>query len=54
MKAKKIILLANGKKENKVIKELIKKDKITTQLQASMLLLHPDVTVIVDEEAYNG
>ncbi len=54
MKAKKIILLANGKKKAKVIKELLKKDKITTQLPASMLLLHPDVTVIVDEEAYNG
>lgn len=54
MKAKKIILLANGKKKAKVIKELLKGDKITTDLPASMLLLHPDVTVIVDEEAYNG
>ncbi|MCF6459858.1 glucosamine-6-phosphate deaminase [Clostridium sp. Cult3] len=54
MKAKKIILLANGKKKAKVIKELLKGEKITTDLPASMLLLHPDVTVIVDEEAYNG
>ncbi|NLV76198.1 MAG: glucosamine-6-phosphate deaminase [Tissierellia bacterium] len=54
MKAKKIILLANGKKKAKAIKELIKGDKITTYLPASMLLLHSDVTIIVDEEAYNG
>lgn len=54
MKAKKIILLANGKKKANAIKELLKQDKITTKLPASILLLHPDVTVIVDEEAYNG
>lgn len=54
MKAKKIILLANGKKKAKVIRELLEGDKITTQLPVSMLLLHPDVTVIIDEEAHNG
>ena len=32
----------------------LKGDKITTYLPASMLLLHSDVTIIVDEEAYNG
>jgi glucosamine-6-phosphate deaminase len=53
MKAKKIILLANGKNKAKVIKKLLKADKITTKLPASLLLLHHDVTVIVDEEAYN-
>lgn len=54
MKARKIILLANGKKKAKAIRELLKQDKLTTQLPASMLLLHPDVTVIIDEEAYEG
>ena len=54
MKAKKIILLANGKKKAEVIKKLLKGDKITTYLPASMFLLHSDVTVIVDKEAYNG
>lgn len=54
MKAKKIILMASGKKKAKVIKRLLEGKKITTQLPASMLLLHPDVTVIVDEEAYKG
>lgn len=54
MKAKEIILLASGKNKAKVIKELLKSEKITTKLPASMLLLHPNVTIIVDEEAYNG
>ncbi|NMB07185.1 MAG: glucosamine-6-phosphate deaminase [Tissierellia bacterium] len=54
MKAKKIILLANGKKKAPVIKELLKAEKITTKLPASMLLLHHDVTIILDEEAYRG
>jgi glucosamine-6-phosphate deaminase len=54
MKAKKILLLASGKSKHEAIKKLIKGDKVTTQLPASLLLLHPDVTVIVDEEAYRG
>ena len=54
MKAKKIILLANGKKKANVVKELLKADKITTELPASMLLLHPNFTIILDEEAYMG
>lgn len=54
MKAKKIILLASGKSKHEAIKKLLKGDKVTTQLPASFLLLHPAVTVIVDEEAYRG
>ncbi len=54
MKAKKIILLANGNKKANIIKELLKADKITTELPASMLLLHPNLTIILDEEAYMG
>ncbi|NMA86970.1 MAG: glucosamine-6-phosphate deaminase [Tissierellia bacterium] len=54
MKAKKIILLANGKKKANVIKELLNAEKISTKLPASMLLLHPDITIILDEEAYRG
>lgn len=51
MKAKKIILLANGKNKTEIMGELLKQDKVTTNLPASLLLLHPDVTVIMDEEA---
>lgn len=54
LKAKKIILLASGKNKAPVIKRLLNDNKVTTQLPVSFLLLHPDVTVIVDEEAYNG
>lgn len=54
MKSKKIILLASGKKKRKVVNQLLKGNEITTKLPASMLLLHPNVTVIVDEEAYNS
>ncbi len=51
MKAKKIILMANGKNKAEVMGELLKGDKVTTRLPASLLLLHPDVTVIMDKEA---
>lgn len=51
MKAKKILLLANGEKKAPVIKELLQGEMISTQNPASLLLLHPDVTIIVDEEA---
>ncbi len=54
LKARKIILLANGVKKAPVIKRLLNENKVTTQLPVSFLLLHPDVTVIVDEAAYNG
>lgn len=52
LKAKKIVLLASGRKKANVIKELLGNDFITTKLPASFLLLHQDVTIIVDEEAY--
>lgn len=52
MKAKKIILLANGKNKAEAISKLLKDKKITTKVPATLLLLHPDVTIIVDEEAY--
>jgi 6-phosphogluconolactonase/glucosamine-6-phosphate isomerase/deaminase len=29
-------------------------DKVTTAIPATLLKLHPDVTVICDKEAYNG
>jgi glucosamine-6-phosphate deaminase len=54
LKAKKIVLLASGKNKAPVIKKLLNENMVTTQLPASFLLLHPDVTIIVDEAAYNG
>lgn len=51
MRANKIILLANGCKKSGIINELLKGDRITTMLPASMLSLHPDITIIIDEKA---
>ncbi|SHK07216.1 glucosamine-6-phosphate deaminase [Paramaledivibacter caminithermalis] len=50
MRSKKILLLASGRQKSQTIYEMIK-GKITPKLPASVLQLHPDVTVIIDEEA---
>lgn len=51
MQAKKIVLIANGKGKADIIFETCY-GPITPNVPASALQLHPDVTVIVDEEAY--
>ena len=53
MSAKKIILLANGKGKHAAISAMVN-DKITTSIPATLLKLHPDVTVICDKAAYYG
>lgn len=53
MKAKKIILLATGKAKKDAIRYIIEEGKLNTEVPATLLLLHPDVTIIVDEEAYD-
>lgn len=50
LKARKIILLAFGEAKADVIKSL-EDSKITTEIPVTLLKLHPDVTVIVDESA---
>lgn len=50
MKAKKIVLLASSSEKSNIIKELLN-DKVTTQIPVSLLKIHPDVTIIVDEPA---
>ena len=50
MKAKKIVLIASGKGKAEAIKGLFS-GKISTNNPASMLQMHRDVIVIVDEEA---
>lgn len=49
MKAKKIILLANGKNKAEAIKGILS-GKITTNNPSTMLQLHSDVTLIIDKE----
>lgn len=53
LKAKKIILIANGAKKHRVIKALLS-GEINTSIPASMLKVHPDVTLICDREAYES
>ncbi len=53
MSAKKILLLANGKGKHAAISAMVD-DKINTHVPATLLKLHPDVTVICDKAAYYG
>ena len=52
LKAKKIILIATGANKKEAVKKILS-GKITTECPATMLSMHNDVTLIVDEEAYN-
>ena len=53
MKARTIILLANGKAKHQAISELLD-DRITTSNPSTLLKVHPNTVIICDEEAYNG
>ena len=50
MKSKKVILIAYGEAKAEAIANTVNGD-MTTDVPASVLQNHPDVTVIVDEEA---
>ena len=50
MRVRKILLLANGSGKARIIRDMAF-GSITPKVPASVLQLHPDVTVIVDEEA---
>ena len=52
MHAKRILLIANGAGKTKALRAAIE-GPITPEVPASILQLHPDVTVICDEEAWN-
>ena len=49
-RAKKILLLANGAGKREILSKLAN-GGITTDVPASLLLLHPDVTIICDKDA---
>ena len=53
LSAKKIVILANGKGKHPAVKKLLD-DTITTQNPATLLKVHPDVTLICDKAAYEG
>jgi len=48
MAAKKVVLVANGKKKEEILKKAFF-GPITPMVPASILQLHPDVTVIFSE-----
>jgi glucosamine-6-phosphate deaminase len=50
LKARRILLLANGPKKAQAIKETVS-GYITTKFPSSFLQIHPDVTLILDQEA---
>ncbi len=50
MYSKKILLIASGQEKAEVVSRMIK-GKITNKLPASILQLHSDCTIILDEEA---
>ena len=52
MKSKKIIVIASGESKAEAVKAMVN-GKISTNMPASMLQMHRDVVVIVDEDASN-
>lgn len=50
MRARKIIILANGPAKREIVEKLIN-GGITTNIPASILKVHPDVTLICDRDA---
>lgn len=53
LRARKILLLANGAGKANAIKNLLATNKVSTKIPASFLYLHPQTTIIVDEAAYS-
>ncbi|MBR2370709.1 MAG: glucosamine-6-phosphate deaminase [Clostridia bacterium] len=52
-KAKRIIIMASGKSKHDAIAKMLG-ETIETKCPATILKLHPNVTLICDEDAYNG
>ena len=48
--AKKIILIVNGKHKASIVKKALE-GPVTEEVPSSILRLHPDITIILDEEA---
>lgn len=50
LKAKQLVLLATGQNKAEAIKALIMDDKVTTQNPSTLLKLHADTVVFIDQE----
>lgn len=53
LKAGKIIVMASGREKHNAVLKLLG-NTLETKYPATMLTLHSDVTLVCDEEAYNG
>ena len=53
LKARKIVMVISGKAKAEVTK-ILKEGRISTSCPASILHCHNDVTIVCDEDAYNG
>lgn len=53
LRARKIVLIACGKNKHEAVAALLN-DRVTPHVPATLLKLHPDVTVICDKEAFLG
>lgn len=53
MCAKKLLLIVNGKKKAEILKKVLE-GPVTPEVPASVLRLHPDITVIADREAVSA
>ena len=51
-KAKRVVMLASGKDKADAVRAMLQ-GNLNTLCPASLLRLHPDVTVICDEDAYS-
>ncbi len=51
MRAKKILLLVTGERKAPVIAKCLRNNEINTDIPASTLLLHNNLTILLDEEA---
>lgn len=50
MAAKQLVLIVNGEHKAEIIKQVIK-GPVTEEIPASILMTHPNITVILDEAA---
>ena len=50
MKARKILLVVNGAAKAEIVRDVLQ-GPVVPQVPASVLQLHPDVTVVLDKEA---
>ena len=53
MKSRRIVLMANGRAKHNAIMAL-RDDRVTENIPATVLKLHPDVIIVCDKEAYEG